>query len=108
MARIHDTGPGRLPGLSIRRAERLRLQANPLTDLQKQRDQFALAVRVRLGKDGFQMIARRLPGNLQFAGGDIGRGAARDDTGELRFRRCQAERFGEDRRGRPWLWSQGI
>jgi hypothetical protein len=78
---------------------------NPLLDLQKQRDQFALAMRVRLGKDGFQLIARRLPGNLQFAGGDIGRGAARDDAGELRFRRRQAERFGEDRRGRPWFGS---
>ena len=30
-------------------------------DLQKQRDEFALAMRVRLGKDGFQLIARRLP-----------------------------------------------
>ena len=65
-------------------------------------------MRVRLGKDGFQLIARRLPGNLQFAGGDIGRGTARDDAGELRFRRRQAERFGEDRRGRPWLGPQGI
>jgi hypothetical protein len=27
--------------------------ANPLFDLQEQRDQFALAMRVRLGKDGF-------------------------------------------------------
>jgi len=65
MARIDDTGPGHLPGLSIydvRRAERLRSSPNPLPDLQKQRDQFALAMRVRLGKDGFQLIARRLPG----------------------------------------------
>ena len=30
-------------------------------DLQKQRDEFALAMRVRLGKDRFQLIARRLP-----------------------------------------------
>jgi len=45
--------------------------------LQEQRDQFALAMRVRLGKDGFQVIARRLPGNLQFAGGDIGYREAR-------------------------------
>jgi hypothetical protein len=63
---------------------------NPSSDLHKQGDQFALAMRVRLGKDGFQLIARRLPGNLQFAGGDIGRGAACDDAGELRFRRRQA------------------
>ena len=35
---------------------------NPLLDLQKQRDQFALAMRIRLGKDGFQLISRRLPG----------------------------------------------
>ena len=48
---------------------------NPLLDLQKQRDQFALAMRVRLGKDGFQLIARRLPGNLQLLGDDSGRGA---------------------------------
>jgi hypothetical protein len=80
---------------------------NPSLNLQEQRDQFALAMGVRLGKDGFQMIACRLPGNFQFAGGDIGRGAARDDAGELRFRRRQAERFGEDRRGRPWLGPQG-
>jgi hypothetical protein len=32
--------------------------------LQKKCDQFALAMRVRLDKDGFQLIARRLPGNL--------------------------------------------
>ncbi len=81
---------------------------NPLLDLQKQRDKLALAMRVRLGKDGFQLIARRLPGNLQFAGGDIGRGAARDDAGKLCFRRCQAERFGEDRRGRPWLGPKAL
>ena len=88
MARIDDTGPGHLPGLSIydvRRAERLRSSPNPLPDLQEQRDQFALAMRVRLGKDGFQLISRRLPGYLQFTGGDIGKGAARDDAGELRF-----------------------
>jgi hypothetical protein len=30
-------------------------------DLQKQRDKFALAMRVGLGKDRFQLIARRLP-----------------------------------------------
>jgi hypothetical protein len=30
-------------------------------DLQKQRDQFALAMGVRFGKDGFQLIARRFP-----------------------------------------------
>ena len=30
-------------------------------DPQKQRDEFTLAMRVRLGKDGFQLIARRLP-----------------------------------------------
>jgi hypothetical protein len=65
-------------------------------------------MRVRLGKHGFQLVARRLPGNFQFAGGDIGRGAARDDAGELRFRRRQVERFGEDRRGRPWFGPQGI
>ncbi len=34
---------------------------NPLSDLHKQGDQFALAVGVRLGKDRFQLIARRLP-----------------------------------------------
>jgi hypothetical protein len=61
----------------------LRTGASPLLDLQKQCDQFALAMRVRLGKDGFQLIARRLPGNLQFAGGDIGRGAARKPTGRI-------------------------
>ena len=81
---------------------------NPLLDLQEQGDKLALAMRVRLGKHGFQLIARCLPGNLQFAGGDIGRGAARDDAGELCFRRRQAERFGEDRRGRPWLGPQGV
>ena len=88
MACIHDTGPGHLPGLSIceaRRAERLRSSANPSLDLPEQRDQFALAMRVRLGKDGFQLISRRLPGNMQFAGGDIGRSSTRDDAGDLRF-----------------------
>ena len=79
-----------------------------LLDLQKQRDQFALAMRVRLGKDGFQLISRRLPGNMQFAGGDIGRSSTRDDAGDLCFRRCQPECLGEDRRGRSWPWSQGI
>jgi hypothetical protein len=51
--------------------------------LQKQRDEFALAMRVRLGKDGFQLIARRLAGNLQLPGGDIGRRAARRPTGRI-------------------------
>ncbi len=37
-------------------------RAPPLShDLQKQRDEFALAMRVRLGKDGFQLIACHLP-----------------------------------------------
>ena len=34
---------------------------SPLLDLQEQRDKLALAMRVRLGKHGFQLIARRLP-----------------------------------------------
>jgi hypothetical protein len=33
----------------------------PSFDLQNQRDEFALAMRVGLGKDRFQLIARRLP-----------------------------------------------
>ena len=33
----------------------------PSFDLQKQRDKFALAMCVGLGKDRFQLIARRLP-----------------------------------------------
>ena len=37
------------------------LGLSPLLDLQEQRDQFALAMRIRLGKDGFQLISRRLP-----------------------------------------------
>jgi hypothetical protein len=41
-------------------AARFGFIVNPLLDLQKQDDQFALAMRVRLGKDGFQLIARRL------------------------------------------------
>ncbi len=56
--------PGHLPGLSIcgaRRAERLRSIANPSLDLPEQRDKLALAMRARLGKHGFQLIARRLP-----------------------------------------------
>ena len=57
-------------------AARFGFIVNPLLDLKKQRDQFALAMHVRLGKDGFQLIALRLPGNLQLPGGDIGRGAA--------------------------------
>ena len=32
-----------------------------LLDLHKQRDKLALAMRIRLGKDGFQLISRRLP-----------------------------------------------
>ena len=35
--------------------------ARPSLDLQKQRDKFALAMCVGLGKDRFQLIARRLP-----------------------------------------------
>ena len=60
--------------------------ANPLTDLQEQRDQFALAMRVRLGKDGFQLIARRLPGNLQTPGRrSREKRCAQCEAGELRF-----------------------
>jgi len=81
---------------------------NPLLDLQEQRDKLALAMRVRLGKHGFQLIARPSPGNLQFAGGDIGRGAARDDAGELCFRRRQAERFGEIAAGGPGLGPKAL
>ena len=81
---------------------------NPLLDLQKQRDKFALAMRIRLGKDGFQLISRRLPGYLQLPGGDIGRSSPRDDAGDLCFRWCQPECLGEDRRGWSWPWSQGI
>ena len=53
-------------------AARFGLIVNPLLDLQKQRDKLALAMRIRLGKDGFQLISRRLPGYLQLPGGDIG------------------------------------
>ena len=67
---------------------------NPLLDLQKQRDKLALAMRIRLGKDGFQLISRRLPGNLQLPGGDIGRSSPRDDAGDLCFRWCQPECLG--------------
>ena len=35
--------------------------AGPSFDLQNQRDEFALAMCVGLGKDRFQLIARRLP-----------------------------------------------
>ena len=42
-------------------ARRLGRGLSPLLDLQEQRDKLALAMRVRLGKDGFQLIARRLP-----------------------------------------------
>ena len=38
-----------------------RSHARPSFDLQKQRDKFALAMCVGLGKDRFQLIARRLP-----------------------------------------------
>ena len=94
---------------AVRVLDRLDLtNVNPLADLQEQRDQFTLAMRVRLGKDGFQLIARRLPGYFQLPGGDTGRGATRDDAGELRFRRCQAECLCDDRGRRPWPWSQGI
>src|SRR5271157_2712681 len=109
MARIHDTGPICRAFYSPRReTAALGSSANPLADLQEQRDKFALAMRVGLGKDGFQLIARRLPGYFQLPGCDIGRSATRDDAGELRLRRCQAECLGEDRRGRPWSWPQGI
>ena len=77
-------------------------------DLVEQRYKFALAMGVGLGKDGFQLIARRVPGNLQFSGGDLRRCAARDDASELRFRRRKPECFGEDRCWRPWPWSHGI
>jgi hypothetical protein len=40
---------------------RRRPLARPSFDLQKQRDEFALAMCVGLGKDRFQLIARRLP-----------------------------------------------
>jgi len=35
--------------------------AGPLPDLQEQRDELALAMRVCLGEHGFQLIARRFP-----------------------------------------------
>ena len=54
-------GDSRLPRTG---AANFSARFDPLLDLQEQRDQFALAMRVRLGKDGFQLIARRLPGNL--------------------------------------------
>ena len=39
----------------------VRLSANLSLNLQKQCDEFALAMGVGLGKDRFQLIARRLP-----------------------------------------------
>ena len=45
---------------------RIRSCAGPSFDLQHQRDEFALAMCVGLGKNRFQLIARRLPRNLQF------------------------------------------
>ena len=65
-------------------------------------------MRIRLGEDGFQLIARRFPGNLQLPCGDVGGRAARDDAGDLRFRRCEMECLGEDRRWRPWPSPQGV
>jgi hypothetical protein len=65
-------------------------------------------VRVGFGEHGFQLIARRLAGNLQLPGGDIGRHAARDDAGEFGFRMGELKCFGEDRRGRPGPGTQGI
>ena len=47
----------------------------------------ALPMCIGLGKYGFQLIARRVAGNLQLAGGDIGWRAARNDAGEFGFRR---------------------
>jgi hypothetical protein len=47
-------------------------------DLHEEPDQFALPMRFGLGKHGFRLIARRLAGNLQLSGGDIGMRAARD------------------------------
>jgi hypothetical protein len=38
--------------------------ANPSLDLQKQRHEFALTMRVGLGEDGFKLITRCLPRNL--------------------------------------------
>src|ERR1019366_10800149 len=45
---------------------------------------------------------------MQLPGGDVGSGAACDDAGELRFRRCETECLGEDRRWRTWPGAQGI
>jgi hypothetical protein len=42
-------------------ARRTPALACPSFDLQKQRNKFALAMCVGLGKDRFQLIARRLP-----------------------------------------------
>ena len=53
---------------------------------------------VRLGENGFQLIAGCLPRNLQLPGGYLGRGAASDNAGKLRFRRGQPECLSDDRR----------
>ncbi len=49
-------------------------------------DRDAMAMHVRLDKDGFQLIARRLPGNLQTPGRrSREKRRAQCDAGELRF-----------------------
>ena len=109
---LNHFSPGRETKLDHSHFGQLKLLFWPpsrsLPDLQKQRDEFALTVSVRLDKDGFQLISRRLPGNLQLPSGNSGRSPARDDAGELGLRRGQVERFGEGGRWWPWPWSQGI
>ena len=46
---------------TVKLRRNVRSHACPSFDLQNQRDKFALAMRVGLGKDRFQLIARRLP-----------------------------------------------
>jgi hypothetical protein len=54
--------------------------------LQKKWNQFALAMRVRLGEDGFQLIARRLPRKLQTPEWrSREKRRAQCDAGQLRF-----------------------
>ena len=59
--RAFTAGNPRGANAKIRGKPSAKFRMSSSLDLQKQRDEFTLAMRVRLGKDGFQLIARRLP-----------------------------------------------
>ena len=62
-------------------------------ELSNQADQLRLPVNSGLGKDRFELIAGRLPGNAQLHSCGFDRKTARKECGEPRLRRRQVKRL---------------